>query len=647
MGRIIGIDLGTTNSCVSVMEGNEPMVIANSEGQRTTPSIVGYTAKGDRLVGQPAKNQIVTNAENTVFSIKRFMGRKYNEVPNELKMVPYKIKAGSNQEIKVDIRGTEYSPQEISAAVLQKMKKTAEDYLGETVTEAVVTVPAYFNDSQRQATKDAGKIAGLEVKRIVNEPTAAALAYGFGKDASREEKIAVYDLGGGTFDISILELGDGVFEVKSTNGDTHLGGDNFDQVLIEWMIDEFKKETGIDLSSDKMALQRLKEAAEKTKIELSNSNNSDINLPFITADQTGPKHLQMSLTRARFEQMVKPLVERTKEPCIKALKDAGLSASDIDEVILVGGSSRVPLVQQTVKELFNKEPHKGVNPDEVVAMGAAIQGGILGGDVKDVLLLDVTPLSLGIETLGGVCTKLIERNTTIPTKKSQIFSTAADGQTAVSIHVLQGEREMASQNRTLGNFNLEGIPSAPRGVPQIEVTFDIDANGIVHVSAKDLGTGKEQKIRIETSSGLSDADIDKMVKEAEAHAEEDKKERAKIDAKNEADGLIYSTEKSLKDYGDKVSSEDKAKIESALEDLKKAVNDSNSSAEEIKTKLDALQQASYKLAEEVYKNSAAAQQQAGADAANAAGQANAQPNEANNAPNNNDGVEDADFEVVD
>lgn len=643
MGRIIGIDLGTTNSCVSVMEANEPMVISNSEGQRTTPSIVGYTSKGDRLVGQPAKNQIVTNAENTVFSIKRFMGRKFNDIPSEISMIPYKIKSGSNNEIKIDVRGTEYSPQEISAAILQKMKKTAEDYLGETITEAVVTVPAYFNDAQRQATKDAGRIAGLDVKRIVNEPTAAALAYGFGKDASREEKIAVYDLGGGTFDISILELGDGVFEVKSTNGDTHLGGDDFDHVVIEWMIDEFKKDTGMDLSKDTMALQRLKEAAEKAKVELSSSSNTDINLPFITADQSGPKHLQMSLSRARFEQMIKPLVDRTRQPCIKALKDAGLSASDIDQVIIVGGSSRVPLVQEVVKELFNKEPHKGVNPDEVVAMGAAIQGGILGGDVKDVLLLDVTPLSLGIETLGGVCTKLIERNTTIPTKKSQIFSTAADGQTAVSIHVLQGEREMAAQNRTLGTFNLEGIPSAPRGVPQIEVTFDIDANGIVHVSAKDLGTGKEQKIRIETSSGLSDADIDKMVKEAEIHAEEDKKEREKIDARNEADGLVYSTEKSLKDYGDKVSSEDKAKIEAALEDLKKTVADTNASAEDLKSKTEALQQAAYKLAEEVYKESAA--QQPGADPTASAGQDGAQADSASTKAN--DDVEDADFEVVD
>ncbi len=646
MGRIIGIDLGTTNSCVSVMEGNEPIVIANSEGQRTTPSIVGYTSKGDRLVGQPAKNQIVTNAENTVFSIKRFMGRKYKEVSSELKMIPFNIKEGSNKEIKIDIRGKEYSPQEISAAIIQKMKKTAEDYLGESVTEAVVTVPAYFNDSQRQATKDAGKIAGLDVKRIVNEPTAAALAYGFGKDASKEEKIAVYDLGGGTFDISILELGDGVFEVKSTNGDTRLGGDNFDQVVIEWMIAEFKKETGIDLTSDKMALQRLKEAAEKAKIELSTSSNSDINLPFITADQSGPKHLQMSLTRARFEQMIAPLVEKTKQPCIKALKDAGISASDIDEVILVGGSTRIPMVQKVVKELFKREPHKGVNPDEVVAMGAAIQGGILGGDVKDVLLLDVTPLSLGIETLGGVCTKLIERNTTIPTKKSQIFSTAADGQTAVSIHVLQGEREMATQNRTLGKFNLEGIPSAPRGVPQIEVTFDIDANGIVHVFAKDLGTGKEQKIRIETSSGLSDSDIDKMVKDAETHAEEDKKERAKIDARNEADSLSYSTEKSLKDYGDKVSSEDKVAIEAALEELKKTMADTNADAEEIKAKTETLQQAAYKLAEEVYKESAAAQQ--GAEGGPQQGNPQSEPkaNDAKSAPNK-DGVEDADFEVVD
>ncbi|MCH3917846.1 MAG: molecular chaperone DnaK [Spirochaetia bacterium] len=661
MGRIIGIDLGTTNSCVAVMEGNEPKVIANSEGQRTTPSVVGYTAKGDRLVGQPAKNQMVTNPENTVFSIKRFMGRKYREVPDELAMIPYKVIAGSGDEIKVDIRGTQYSPQEISAAILQKMKKTAEDYLGEPVTEAVITVPAYFNDAQRQATKDAGRIAGLEVKRIVNEPTAAALAYGFGKDTSKEEKIAVYDLGGGTFDISILELGDGVFEVKSTNGDTHLGGDNFDQVVIQWMVDTFKKENGIDLSTDKMALQRLKEAAEKAKIELSNSTNADINLPFITADATGPKHLQMSLTRARFEQMIASLVERTKIPCQKAIKDAGLTANDIDEVILVGGSSRIPCVQETVKELFGKEPHKGVNPDEVVAMGASIQGGILGGDVKDVLLLDVTPLSLGIETLGGVCTHLIDRNTTIPTRKSQIFSTAADGQTAVSIHVLQGEREMASQNRTLGKFDLVGIPAAPRGVPQIEVTFDIDANGIVHVSAKDLGTGKEQKIRIETSSGLSDSEIDKMVKDAEAHAEEDKKERAKIDARNEADGLVYSTEKSLKEYGDKVSADERAKIQSALDDLKKTIANSSASAEELKSKSEALQQAAYKLAEEMYKNTSAGQQgggaaggagpqpgpqQGGGSGSQESGKGNSKTS-GSSSHSGSDGVEDADFEVVD
>ncbi len=574
MGKMIGIDLGTTNSVVAVMEGKEPVVITNSEGGRTTPSIVGFTSKGDRLVGQPARNQMVTNPENTVSSVKRFMGRAYDEVHEETSMVPYKILKGSQGEVRIKAGGREYTPPEISAAILQKMKQTAEDYLGESVNEAVITVPAYFNDAQRQATKDAGRIAGLDVKRIVNEPTAAALAYGLGK-SRKEQTIAVYDLGGGTFDVSILELGDNVFEVKATHGDTHLGGDNFDQRIIDWLVTSFRNDQGVDLSKDRMALQRLKEAAENAKKELSTAQSSDINLPFITADQNGPKHLQYSLSRSKFEQLIGDLVEKTRVPCEQALKDAGITAGDIDAVLLVGGSTRIPMVQSLVSELFGREPHKGVNPDEVVGMGAAVQAGVLSGGVNDVLLLDVTPLSLGIETLGGVFTRLIERNTTIPTRKSQIFSTAEDNQTAVGIHVLQGEREMARENRTLGTFELVGLPPAPRGVPQIEVSFDIDANGIVHVSAKDLGTGKEQKIRIESSSGLSEQDIEKMVRDAEAHAAEDKKARERAELFNQADTLAYSAEKALADNAEKLSEADRERVQSAVKNVRSAIDSGN------------------------------------------------------------------------
>jgi molecular chaperone DnaK len=598
MSKVIGIDLGTTNSCVAVMEGGEPVVIANAEGSRTTPSIVAFTESGERLVGQQAKRQAVTNPENTLFAIKRLIGRKFDTeaVKKDIAISPFKIVKADNGDAWVEVRGKRYSPQEISAMVLQKMKKTAEDYLGEAVTDAVITVPAYFDDSQRQATKDAGKIAGLNVLRIINEPTAAALAYGL--DKKKEEKVAVFDLGGGTFDISILELGEGVFEVKSTNGDTFLGGEDFDQNVIDWIADEFKRDQGINLRSDKMALQRLKEAAEKAKCELSTSLETDINLPFITADASGPKHLNLKLTRAKLESICADLIAKLEGPCRTALKDAGLSPADIDEVILVGGMTRMPIVQKKVQEIFGKAPNRGVNPDEVVAIGAAIQAGVLKGEVKDVLLLDVTPLSLGIETLGGVLTKLIEKNTTIPCRKSQTFSTAADNQPAVTIHVLQGEREMSADNKTLGNFELTGIPPAPRGVPQVEVTFDIDANGIVHVSAKDLGTGKEQSIRITASSGLSKEEVEKMVRDAESHAAEDKKKRELIEARNQADSLAYSTEKSLKEFGDKVDAAEKKKIEDALAEVKKVMEGSDLDA--IKKSTEELSQASHKLAEAMY-----------------------------------------------
>ena len=636
MGKIIGIDLGTTNSCVAVLEGGEPTVINSTEGGRTTPSIVGFAKDGERLVGQAAKRQAVTNPENTVFSIKRFMGRMFDEVGNEIKEVPYKVEKSESGSVVVNAAGKTYTPPEIGAMVLQKLKQTAEDHLGTTVTDAVITVPAYFNDSQRQATKDAGKIAGLNVKRIINEPTAASLAYGL--DKKKDETIAVFDLGGGTFDISILELGDGVFEVKSTSGDTHLGGDDFDQKVIDWIASEFKTSDGIDLKKDPMALQRLREAAETAKKELSTSKQTEINLPFVTADSSGPKHLNLTLTRAKFEELVSDLVERTVDPCLKAIKDAGLSAAEINEVVLVGGSTRMPKIQEKVKEIFEKDPNHSVNPDEVVALGAAIQGGVLSGDVDDILLLDVTPLSLGIETLGSVSTKLIERNTTIPTKKSQVFSTAADNQTTVEIHVLQGEREMAVDNKTIGRFHLDGIPPAPRGVPQVEVTFDIDANGILNVSAKDKATGKEQSIRIEASSGLSDAEVDKMVNDAKKHETEDKNKREKIDMDNQAEQLIYQTEKNIDEYKDKLSKEEKKALEDAVSKVKTAKESSKS--DDLKTAVDELNNAWNAVASKMYES--AKESETTDNSKETKSKSKTKSKKKDDAE-----IEDADFEVVD